>query len=169
MHSLEKRCQTEDNKIDDLTDSMSAAVARTHFSEQVEKAMRKNKDNAAANLCRNIRLWLSAENDVGFPALEIMTMRLNLRSRLLDGVQFGNFPPPSSFVKGFSTQLWEALISNIDSKSQLYALCRQGTNNTQAFSSLIGETVLCWIDSSRFPRPWRCFLRRFLLVYGKDD
>ena len=93
---------------------------------------------------------MSAENDVGFPALERMTMRLNLRGQLLDGVQFGNIPSPSSFVKGFSTQLWEALISNIDSESQLYALCRQGTNNTQAFSSLMGETCFARLTLQDF-------------------
>ncbi|MEW8546432.1 MAG: YqaJ viral recombinase family protein, partial [Candidatus Thiodiazotropha sp.] len=51
--------------IDDLTDPMSAAMARTHFSEQVEKAMRRNGDDASANLCRDIRLWWRAEDDSG--------------------------------------------------------------------------------------------------------
>lgn len=126
--------------VDDLTDPMSAAMARTHFSEQVENAMRNNAEHESANLCRDIRLWWSAEDDPGISAVERMTMRLNLRSRLLDGIKFGKFPPPTSYVKGFPIQLWEALISSIDSKAQLYALCSRGTYNTRAYSSMMGET-----------------------------
>ena len=70
--------------VDDLTDPMSAAMARTHFSEQVENAMRRNGDSESANLpiCTRWR----AEDDPGKPALERMNKRWNLRKRLLDGI-----------------------------------------------------------------------------------
>ena len=63
-----------------------------------------------------------------------------LRSRLLSHVNFGKFPPPTMHVAGWPWQLWEALISHIDAKTQLYFLCHGGSYNVRAFSSLIGET-----------------------------
>ena len=44
------------------------------------------------------------------------------------------------YVRGWPTQLWEALSASIDAKSIFYALCKQETYNTRAFSSMMGET-----------------------------
>ncbi|KAH3797899.1 hypothetical protein DPMN_151489 [Dreissena polymorpha] len=96
--------------IEENTDPMSASMAATHFSEAVEIEMRK----------------------CDFTDL--------LRSRLLSHVNFGKFPPPTMHVAGWPWQLWGALISHIDAKTQLYFLCHGGSYNARAFSSLIGET-----------------------------
>ena len=125
--------------VDDITDPMSAAMARTHFNRQVENAMRKNNEETAADLYLDIRLWWSVEDGPGIPALERIKMRMDLRKRLLKNVDFGKFPPPTMYVKGFPIQLWEGLVASMDSKAQLYALCRRGIYNQRAFSSMMGE------------------------------
>ena len=43
-------------------------------------------------------------------------------------------------MAGWPTQLWEAILANINAKSHLYALTHGGSYNVRAFSSMIGET-----------------------------
>ena len=69
-----------------------------------------------------------------------MSMRMNLRRRLLSYIDFSHFPPPSSHINGWPSQLWEALVANIDAKLLLYKICRKNTYNVRAFSSMMGET-----------------------------
>ncbi|KAH3822999.1 hypothetical protein DPMN_124794 [Dreissena polymorpha] len=126
--------------IEEVTDPMSASMAATHFSEAVEIEMRKCDFNKSADLCRDIRLWWESDDSSGQTAAERFFNRDLLRSRLLSHVNFGKFPPPTMHVAGWPWQLWEALISHIDAKTQLYFLCHGGSYNVRAFSSLIGET-----------------------------
>lgn len=42
--------------IQEIVDPMSASMAITHFSEQVESVMRSNGDIASADLCRDVRM-----------------------------------------------------------------------------------------------------------------
>lgn len=126
--------------IEEITEPMSVSMAVTHFSEPVERKMRQNGDIDAADLCRDIRDWWKSEDDPGIPAKDRIVMRQNLRERLLDEVDFNEFPPPTTNIRGWPLQLWEALLANIDAKSLLYALCETGTYNVRAFSSMMGET-----------------------------
>lgn len=126
--------------IDCIFEPMSVTTAVTHFSESVESEMEKNGDIQVAELCRDIRQWWKAEDDPGIPANVRVSMRMNLRKRLLSYVDFGQFPPPGSHINGWPSQLWEALVSNIDAKILLYVLCRKQTYNVRAFSSMMGET-----------------------------
>ncbi|KAH3696892.1 hypothetical protein DPMN_084375 [Dreissena polymorpha] len=126
--------------IEEVTDPMSALMAATHFSEAVEIEMRKCDFNKSADLCRDIRLWWEAEDSSGQTAAKRFFNRDLMRSLLLSHVNFGKFPSPTMHVAGWPWQLWEALISHIDAKTQLYFLCHGGSYNVRAFSSLIGET-----------------------------
>ena len=126
--------------IEEISEPMSAAMATTHFSEEVENEMRLQGDNKTADLCQDIRLWWYAEDKAGISAKERVQNRSLLRERLLGGYDFGSFPPATMYVNGWPIQLWEALIAHIDAKALLYALCHGGTYNVRAFSSLAGET-----------------------------
>ena len=128
--------------VDDVIDPMSVAMARTHFSEPVEDGMRRNGDVQCANFCQDVRRWWIANDDPGISANARIGLRSQLRNRLLSGIDFisPTFPPPTSYIRGVPIQLWEALLVDIDSKCQLYALTRSGTFNVRAFSSMMGET-----------------------------
>jgi hypothetical protein len=128
--------------VDELLDPMSVTMARTHFSETVEREMRRNGDISTADFVKDVRMWWIANDDPGIPALERIDMRINLRQRLLSGfdVSSPTFPPPSSYKDGVPLQLWEALLIDIDAKCQLYALALQKSYNVRAFSSMMGET-----------------------------
>jgi hypothetical protein len=88
--------------------------------------------------------------------MERLKRRLNFRDYLLKDVSFGSFPPSGMYVKGFPQVMFEGLVSSIDSHIQLYALCRDGTYNQRAFSSLENETffgVLTDLDPTKLGCP----------------
>lgn len=126
--------------VEEVTDCMSMPMALTHFGYDVQNAMTENGDHRAANLCKSVLEWWRAEDEPGISAHDRISMRLSLRERLLRGYNFGRFPPPGMYVNGWPVQLWEALLANIDAKSILYSLTKNGTYNTRAFSSMMGET-----------------------------
>ncbi|XP_060573074.1 uncharacterized protein LOC132730724, partial [Ruditapes philippinarum] len=126
--------------VEEIVDPMSMSMANTHFSQAVQNAMQENGDFRAASLCADILDWWRAEDEAGISATERMSMRFKLRRRLLGLINFGEFPPPGQYVKGWPTQLFEALLANIDAKLLLYSLCKSGTYNSRAFSSMMGET-----------------------------
>lgn len=126
--------------VEDVVDPMSVSMAATHISGDVERIMIRNGDFQAASLCRDLRSWWQSEDDPGISANDRIVMRMNLRQRLLNYVDFAVFPPATMHINGWPLQLWEALIANIDAKSMLYPLCKGGTYNVRAFSSMMGET-----------------------------
>lgn len=126
--------------VQDIIDPMSMSMANTHFCQAVQNGMRENGGFRAACLCANIHEWWRAEDEAGIPALDVIRMRFMLRSRLLNHINFGEFPPPGQYVNGWPIHLFEAQLINIDSKVYLYALCKSGTYNSRAFSSMMGET-----------------------------
>lgn len=123
--------------IQEIVDPMSAYMAITHFSEQEESVMRLNGDIASADLCRDVRMWWQAEDEQGISSVERHSMRMNLKTRLINHVKFNKFPPSTMYIWGWPCQLWEAIISSIDAKAWLYCFCHGGTYNVRAFSSII--------------------------------
>ena len=69
--------------VEDISDPMSVSMAKTHFSESVEKQMRKNGDDQAADLCRHIRQWWESKDAPGIPAACRIQMRKALFKRLI--------------------------------------------------------------------------------------
>ena len=130
-----------------IEDPMSVPMATTHFCATVENTMRGNGDTAAASLCQAVRIWWKAEDEAGISALDRIKMRMSFRERLLENVNFGQFPPPTMYVKGWPLQLLEALVASIDSKATLYSLTKKGTYNVRAFSSMMGETFFAEVTN----------------------
>ncbi|XP_052820581.1 uncharacterized protein LOC128246428 [Mya arenaria] len=126
--------------ITEVTDPMSAAMSKTHFSSHVEAEMRSNGDIESADLCHDIRCWWEAEDKPGISAQDRVRFRQHLRNRLLSRKNFYEFPPATNYARGWPIQLWEGILASIDAKCLLYAMTKTGTYNQRAFSSMIGET-----------------------------
>lgn len=43
--------------VEEIVDPMSVSMARTHFSETIEKEMRKHGFTSKADFCRDVRQW----------------------------------------------------------------------------------------------------------------
>ena len=124
----------------DLIDKQSAQNAIRTFSLPVEQCMEEIGFPVEANFCRMIRQWYEAEGKPGLSAHQRVTHRLALQDYLLEGVEFGQFPPYGSFIKGMPRVMYEGFLQSIDIHIQLYATCRGGTYNQRAVSSLVNET-----------------------------
>lgn len=124
----------------DLIDKQNNAFAKKTFSIPVEEQMRKLNFNREAEFCKIIREWYEAEDTPGIPAVERVTRRLNLKNFLLKGVDFGMFPPPGMYIKGFPKVMFEAFLQRIDTTVQLYKVIKSGAYNSRAISSLVNET-----------------------------
>ena len=140
----------------DLVDKQSAANAKRTFPVKVEEAMTKLGYENEAEFCRLIWHWYSAEDDPGIPALQRVRYRLDFKNFLLRDVDFGRFPTYGSYIKGIPKGMFEGVIQSIDTHLQLYALCKNGTFNQRAISSLVNETFfgeLAEIEPTRLSCP----------------
>jgi hypothetical protein len=123
-----------------VVEQQNEAFARTMYCEEVEEEMRNNGDLGEAKFCRLIREWEEAEDQPGISALERIKRVLNLRTWLLDGVDFGDFPPPGMYIKGIPKVTFESLLCNLEGHMYMYELVKGGTYCWRAYSSLIGES-----------------------------
>ena len=124
----------------DLVDKQNNGFAKRTFSAEVEDTMRGLDFKEEANFCRMVREWYEAEDAAGLSALERVERRLKLKSYLLKDVDFGVFPPPGMFIKGFSKTMFEGFLQRIDTLIQLYTVVKSGSFNQRSVSSLANET-----------------------------
>ncbi len=95
--------------VEDLPDKQNIGFALTTFSVEVEQSMRKHKLQKEADFCQSVREWWIAEDEPGIPALERIQKRMPLIRTLLKDVDFGIFPPKSSYIKGLFLSFFNKL------------------------------------------------------------
>lgn len=98
--SKDKMNSLKPSMVLDLPDKQDIGFALTTFSEEVEISMTKMNFCEEATFCRLIREWWTAEDEPGISAVQRVSQRNNLRQYLLKDVDFGSFPPFTSYVKG---------------------------------------------------------------------
>ena len=111
----------------DLVDRQSDTFAHATFLQKVEENMKENGDYNEANFCRLLREWYSAEDDPGISSTYRCELRLNLRKWLLSHVQFNQFPPSGSHIRGIPLVMFEGLMTSFERRIQLYAFVKQGS------------------------------------------
>lgn len=122
----------------DQLDKQSVDCAKRVFSEQMENEMIKNTDMAEAKFVRLIRQWYEAIDKPGMDVQERVTKMLNMRKWLLQDINFGQFPPLGSHVKGASAIWFDSMVHGIDVRLQMYAIV--GTYNHRALGTLAVES-----------------------------
>ena len=123
----------------DLVDKQSNAFAQKTFSGEVEEVMRANGDVNEADFCRLIRQWYAAEDEPGLDISERIRRRLRFREWLLRDVNFYEFPPPGTHVKGIPHIMFEGLLTNIERRIQIIPFVKSGACNPRALGSLEAE------------------------------
>jgi hypothetical protein len=124
----------------DLIDKQNNAYAKRVFSSEVESTMRSLNFYKEANFCKLVRHWYQAEDMPGLSAIERCKRRIALKNFLLDGVDFGQYPQPGMYVKGFPKVMFESFLQRIDTSFQLYSSIKGKCYNPRAISSLVNET-----------------------------
>jgi hypothetical protein len=122
--------------VKDLIDKQSVAYAVQTFSEKVEASLNAIGAHNEANFCSLVRHWYKAEDDPGIPAITRCEYRLQFRDWLLENVNFGQFPPYGSSVKGIPIILYEGLLTGIERRLQMFPLVKSGRYNVRCVGSL---------------------------------
>jgi hypothetical protein len=132
--------QLKISMVEDLLDKQSVPNARTHFSSSVEQWMMSHNYMEAAKLVQLIRNWYEASDSPEMPAVDRIRHLLAFRRRLLDQVNFGQFPPLTRYIKGIPVVTYEGILLDIDTKIQLHGIC--GPYNIRSVGSLAAETAV---------------------------
>ncbi|CAC5368651.1 unnamed protein product [Mytilus coruscus] len=138
-NKMEPKCLDAHHLLVNLRVKNNAFALRT-FSTDVESEMRKLGFIREADFCKLIREWYEAEDESGISAVDRMKRRINLKSFLLEGVDFGRYPMYGMYVKGFPKVQFEGFLQRIDTSLQLYSVVKNGSFNQRAISSLANET-----------------------------
>ena len=125
--------------VKDLIDRQSNAFARKTFSDNVEKEMERLGFRKEAEFCSLIRRWYEAEDEPGLAETERHDRRMKFRKWLLEKYDPFQFPPPGTHVSGIPIVMFEGIMCNIDRRTQLFAVCKQGSYNVRSIGTLDSE------------------------------
>jgi hypothetical protein len=118
----------------DCIDKQDVSLARRLFSKEVQEAMPDEFQNES-HFCELIRNWFDAEDEPSIDVLVRCKRRLDLRKWLLEGYDECVFPPPTQYIKGIPIQTFEALVTHIERKIQIYPFCIDQNYNVRAIGS----------------------------------
>ncbi|KAK7105400.1 hypothetical protein V1264_016787 [Littorina saxatilis] len=127
----------------DCLDKQSVEFAKRVIGQDVEDFMVRHGYHKEASFCRLLRQWFQAEDDPGIPAEERCRRRLKLRAWLLQGVDFGHFPPLTRYIRGIPAVTYEGLLTHCERKIQLYECCPGHAYNARALGSQEVEQLFC--------------------------
>lgn len=122
--------------VEDLVDKQSDAIARETFSKEVQRDMERLGFKKEAQFCKLVREFYEAEDEPGIETEERCHRRLNFREWLLDGVNFGCFPPYGSHIRGIPNIMFQGFLTNIDRRIQIFPYVKSGMYNVRSLGSL---------------------------------
>ena len=124
-----------------ILDQMREQLAKTMLSSSVECKMLENGDKNEAEFCAIMRNALYiADDEPGVSAIDRCEKRLRLIHWLDKDVNFGQFPPYGSHIKGLSHILYEGLRTSQEAKLYLYAITKKKTYCVRAPNTLCSES-----------------------------
>ena len=132
--ALSKDSMLNISVIVDCIDKQDVALARRVFAEDVQSCMLPDNPKEAA-FCEMIRQWFDAEDEPGIDAIERCRRRLVLRDWLLEEYNCSVFPPPTRYVRGIPRQTFEALLTHIERKIQIYSFVPGKGYNVRSIGS----------------------------------
>ena len=94
------KTQLREPMVTDLVDKQAIEFAKTTFSKEVAAEMIKLGYREEAKFCILVSNWWEAEDEPGVSAKTRFEQRMALRDYLLEGVDFGRFPPYGTHIKG---------------------------------------------------------------------
>ena len=99
--------------ITEVLDQQSAEIAKWFFSEEVKNVMKCNGDIIEAHFLKLIHEWYEACDEREILPEKQVSKWINLHKFLVSGINFEDFPPPGSHVKGIPVITYEGLLQCI--------------------------------------------------------
>lgn len=116
-------------------DKQSVPFAKCVFGEDVEQFMISRGYHNEATFTRLIGRWYEAEDEPGISSKDRTLRRLDLRTYLLDKINFGRFPPKTQYIGGIPVVTFEALLVHLERKLQIYEHLPGNGYNTRALGT----------------------------------
>ena len=120
------------------------------FCKEVEKIMINNGDLMEGYFVKLIRQWYKACDERGIPPKERVNRWINLHKFLVAGINFEDFPPHTTHIKGIPCVTFEGILQNISTHLNLYKLAEKETFNNQAVSTLGIESFFSSLSKADF-------------------
>ena len=121
--------------VTDCIDKQSVEFAKRVFEKDVECYLEDKGHYNEAAFCKLIREWFESEDQPAIPAIERCDRRMKLRKWLLEGVNFGHFPPYGRYIKGIPTVTFEGFLTNIERKMQIHSFVPNNAYNPRSLGS----------------------------------
>ena len=136
--------------ITEIFDQQSAEIAKCFFSEEVEHIMKQNGDIIEAHFLKMIHEWYESFDERGILPEERVSKWINLHKSLVSGINFEEFPPYGSHVKGIPVITYGGLLQCISTRINLYQLSKSGTYKNCAISTLGIESSFSSLSKADF-------------------
>ena len=127
--------------VEPLQDKQSIPFALKVFSSAVEQTMHNNGDIKEAELVKHVHNWYSACNDRGITVTEHLRSFVAMNNYMLSFYKPRLFPMSTTHVCGLPSVTLQAILHNISTRIQLYALSRHKKYNQRAVSTLAIESM----------------------------
>ena len=135
----------------DKIDIQSAFIATHMFSRLVEDFFHDKSWNESADFVQTDHQWHRACNMRGISADMCVRSLFAMHKFLMKDVDFDNFPPDfGRYVKGMPILMFEAILQNISTRTQLYQFANGGNSNARSISTLSNESFFS--DLTRFDK-----------------
>ena len=119
--------------INHVLDQQNAEIAKCIFSKEVESIMLKNGDTNEANFIKLVWDWYEACDERGIHPNERVKRWINMHNFLLTNVDFSDFPPPGTHIKGIPIVTYEGILQGITTRILLYNLSHKKHSITGQF------------------------------------
>ena len=116
-------------------------MPKTIFSKEVQNIMESNGDHKRAKFVELVQHWFEACDERGIKPNEHVNHWIDMHNFLVKDVDFTNFPPPSTHVKGIPIVTDEGLLQGITTCIMLYQISMTKTFNNRGISTLGIESL----------------------------
>ena len=119
-----------------VLDQQNAEIAKCIFSKEVESIMLKNGNTNEAKFIKLVWDWYEACDERGIHPNKRVNRWINMHNFLLTNVDFCDFPPPGTHIKGIPIVTYEGILQGITTRILLYNLSHKKTFNNRLISTL---------------------------------
>ena len=153
--------------MEDLMDKQSSKIAMKVFSKEVEdamvlleaedekKEMQKPKSERrqivrTSKFVKVMRNWCLACDACGYTPRQRVHMMRDLYDLLMKDVDFTQYPPPSTHIKGIPIVMYEGILQNISLHIAMYKYAKNNSYNQKAICTLPVENAFDDLTAMEF-------------------
>ena len=136
--------------VEHILDQHNAGIVKRVFCKHVEHIMESIGDYNETEFLQIVRQWDKACDKRGIHPNECVNRWITMHKFLTKDVNFDEYPPLSTHIKGIPIVTYEGIIQGISTRILLYKLTRNLTFNNRAISTLAIESFFASLSKADF-------------------